>query len=67
MEADYYLGRKSRPWTWTSLLRWVSRVARWVARVVTWVAWVALLSWIARVARVAPAIRGSWGALQQCQ
>ena len=63
MEADYYLGRKSRPWTWTSLLGWVSRVARRVAGVVARVPWVALLSWIPGVARVAPAIRGSWGAL----
>ena len=65
--ADCYLGRKSRSWSRTSLLRWVARVARRVAGVMPWVSWVALLSRIAGIAGVAPAIRGSWRALQHIQ
>ena len=61
---DNYLRWKARPWPWTSLLRWVSRMSWRVSGVVARVPWVPLLSWIAGVAGVAPAIRGSWGALQ---
>ena len=43
------------------------RVARRVAGVMPWVSWVALLSRIAGIAGVAPAIRGSWRALQHIQ
>ena len=64
---DHYLRWKARPWPWTSLLRGVSRMSWRVSGVVARVPWVPLLSWIAGVAGVAPAIRGSWGALQQCQ
>ena len=67
LETNRYLGRKTRPWPRTSLLRRVSRVSRWVTRMVPWVAGVSLLSWVAGVAWVATSVLGSWGALQHSQ